>query len=1670
MANPIGEAFVRVSPNLDRFRADLERELKKALKGLPAVQVPVTAAGTAAPAAAARGLTVPVTPVVAEPKPRTGRTAASTADVQAARAEQDAIKELATVEGLANRAADSLAVAQAGLTAKTGELAAAQDLLETAIKAQTEVEKAAQIVQRTGNDVLIKRIALLREEAAALTETRRSAVLGLEASRKQQTEAEKVDAQAASAGKRRAAAATAITEANSAFAAANTATAASLNDVKTAEANLGLLESAREKALRALTAAEATEDAGLKKRATGLVSLTSLEGSLAKARASQLAAAEAASAVSRTEQIENAKLAVSFEIVGDAALRLAKFQALEGVEAGNLTQIKARLAQANAIVADTEEAVDAALRAQRTSLVSYTQGLRAAAVAQRDLVKAELDQVVASEASQRAQAAEAATLSTVARGAGATGLSFAGLRGATLAASGSFLAGAAAASILVKSIGAFASFEQTLNTFQAVTGATAAQMERVSDAAKRLGSDITLPAVSAADAATAMAELAKAGLSVNQAIAATRGVLQLATAASLDNAEAVQLVATALNAFQLNGDQAVHVADGFANAANAAQGSVGDFGQALEQSAAVAHQAGVSFNDTIALLTLFARAGLRGSDAGTSLRTALIKLIAPTKSADEVIKALGLHIRDANGNIRPDIFAQFGEATAGLTPKLRDTFAEIIAGQDAIRAFSIGARAGADGLKQIQEETTKQGTVAAVSAARTRGLAGEAEAFKNSAATLAITVGRGLSPAIIDLTRTANNAVGSLSGVASAVGDISGAFAPLARVVGAATRAFGAGLGPILAVGAAFKAYRAIAAVIVAEQEAIAKSNIKLATTGAVLTAEEEAEAAAARQLAAAQAEVSATQAARSLGAAGLAGSISRLISPLGLAATGAIALGFALKALGDRENDTEKATDALNESLQRLERTRNAHNLADFREALTRVRDAIKAANEASKEQLVSPTFTNQQRQIAVLDGLIKQKQDQLVSERDSGAPQSRLQQIRDAISDLEKERTELQKENTQLRQRIVEAAKPEALDDFIKATNAAAQKAADAGDQLNEHNLLVLRDFTRAVGHLPTNREFQIIIKNEKLSAGLAALRDSLRKGGDQAQADAEVLGDKIAEKISIGIARGATTNPNLISPITKAAEDAQKVFALTLSLPKIPEQDRQEVVNNIKGLIAEIAALGPLGEAQLRILGSKLGKALAQGISAEKQESIRAANEAVAEAREAADQQVIDSINQAKSNLGSLTDSLVSQAEQVIDARVKKIFDAFSDPKATLAHLRSEIGETQKSFQQLFFVQNTGVDPLKVGNIDVLHRKVVDLGNGFGATVRSVGINLSDALEGADTKVQALFKNIKKPLDQVELLIPTIVNGKAVSIQKAADNFRKTGQNLGTFATVADANKYAQKLHEQQATFYKSGQTLGKATASGFDSVVTRAFNLSREINRLQEQLDHVNQAEQRASLRFAIGQATDDATRQSAVFKLREFDLQTKLDSDKKKLDSDKDLIQKTADAQKEAIKNNLSAYADAFAKGQITLAQFSGKILNTLKTQSGSFANVGGLLGSAFKRTFDAQIQGVLDQAAALAGFQGKTPGGTSQVSKTDVGKSVREANRKVEDALHARNKTLAQINAEGNDILNKILAAAQGSRSPKTRNTGRKNIVVGPTNPVTGKSIFSNPLSRAGNP
>lgn len=427
-----------------------------------------------------------------------------------------------------------------------------------------------------------------------------------------------------------------------------------------------------------------------------------------------------------------------------------------------VTQARARLREAEAIersarsLAKQEAASRKSLRteglltietAKRSAALQreiqvLAQSAAAEAVKQREAVKTALaEQRAGQAAADRARRQEQAL-----RGGGATILSRLGARGATLAAGGEFLAGAALVTALAGAVDAAADFEVQLNLIEATAGATREEMEAIASTARELGRDITLPAVGANDAAAAMQELAKAGLNVQDSIAGARGVLQLATAGQIENAQATELVASALNAFGLAGTQAVRVADLLTGASIESQGSISDMGVALQQSAAAARQAGLSLEDTVALLTILARNGLRGSDAGTSLRTSLIRLINPSKKAQEELDRLNVRIRDAQGNIRPEIYNDLANALNSLGAGGRDKALATIFGQDAFRAAAILGREGTTGLNEMRTATQEAGLAAEIAGARTEGFAGTVESLKNSSETLGVSIGTALIP------------------------------------------------------------------------------------------------------------------------------------------------------------------------------------------------------------------------------------------------------------------------------------------------------------------------------------------------------------------------------------------------------------------------------------------------------------------------------------------------------------------------------------------------------------------------------------------------------------------------------------------------------------------------------------------------------------------------------------------------------------------------------------------------------------------------------------------------------------------------------------------------------------------------------------------------------------
>ncbi|MGQ7101892.1 phage tail tape measure protein [Escherichia sp. SP-MK] len=124
------------------------------------------------------------------------------------------------------------------------------------------------------------------------------------------------------------------------------------------------------------------------------------------------------------------------------------------------------------------------------------------------------------------------------------------------------------------------------------------------------------------EAGQGIEELIKAGVSLTDIInGGLEGALNLATAGELELGDAAEIASTALNAFKDDNLSVAQAADLLAGAANASATSVGEMKFGLSMVSAVAAGVGLSFKDTTTALALFAQNGLKGSDAGTSLKT-----------------------------------------------------------------------------------------------------------------------------------------------------------------------------------------------------------------------------------------------------------------------------------------------------------------------------------------------------------------------------------------------------------------------------------------------------------------------------------------------------------------------------------------------------------------------------------------------------------------------------------------------------------------------------------------------------------------------------------------------------------------------------------------------------------------------------------------------------------------------------------------------------------------------------------------------------------------------------------------------------------------------------------------------------------------------------------------
>ena len=239
------------------------------------------------------------------------------------------------------------------------------------------------------------------------------------------------------------------------------------------------------------------------------------------------------------------------------------------------------------------------------------------------------------------------------------------------------------------------SFESTMTKVGAISGATESQLKDLEAAAKDMGKTSVF---SASQAAEAMTYMGMAGWDSTEMIAGLPGIMNLAAASGEDLANVSDIVTDGLTAFGKSAGDSGRLADILAAAAVNANTNVGMLGESFKYVAPVAGALKYSMEDTTLALSLMANAGIKSSQAGTSLRTAISRMVSPTKNAKEQMDKLGISVTDSQGNMKPLV---------QVLEEMRGSFGNLSEAEQAEAASAIFGKEAMSGMLAVINASDK---------------------------------------------------------------------------------------------------------------------------------------------------------------------------------------------------------------------------------------------------------------------------------------------------------------------------------------------------------------------------------------------------------------------------------------------------------------------------------------------------------------------------------------------------------------------------------------------------------------------------------------------------------------------------------------------------------------------------------------------------------------------------------------------------------------------------------------------------------------------------------------------------------------------------------------------------------------------------------------------------
>lgn len=293
-----------------------------------------------------------------------------------------------------------------------------------------------------------------------------------------------------------------------------------------------------------------------------------------------------------------------------------------------------------------------------------------------------------------------------------------------------------------------ADFESSMSKVAAVSGATGSDLEALSKKAREMGSKTKF---SASEAAEAMNYMAMAGWKTEDMLSGIEGVMNLAAASGEDLATTSDIVTDALTAFGLSAQDSGHFADVLAAASSNANTNVSMMGETFKYAAPIAGALGFSVEDTAEAIGLMANAGIKGSQAGTSLRTIMTNLSGDVKICGQNIGEVTIATTNADGSMRDlsDILADCRTAFSGLSESEKAAAAESLVGKNAMSGFLALMNAGEGDIAKLSGAIDNcNGAAQSMADTMNDNLEGQLTILKSQLQELAISFGEILLPAV----------------------------------------------------------------------------------------------------------------------------------------------------------------------------------------------------------------------------------------------------------------------------------------------------------------------------------------------------------------------------------------------------------------------------------------------------------------------------------------------------------------------------------------------------------------------------------------------------------------------------------------------------------------------------------------------------------------------------------------------------------------------------------------------------------------------------------------------------------------------------------------------------------------------------------------------------------